>query len=60
LVQELGKAEKRDPNQRETENPLKRTSAHIARRGVTGPESSSTNGSWGQKFPDFGKRTPKW
>lgn len=29
-LQKVGKAEKRDSNQRKTENPLKRTSAHTA------------------------------
>ena len=38
-LQLLAKAEKRDSNQREAENPLKRSSAHITRRGATGPKS---------------------
>ena len=59
-LQKVGKAEKRDSNQRETENPLKRTSAHIARRGATGPKSTLTNRSLGWEIPGLGKIAPKY
>lgn len=54
-----GKAEKSDSNQREIENPLKRTSVQIARKWVTGPKSVLTNGSWGGKSQALGKMSPK-
>jgi hypothetical protein len=44
---------------RETENPLKRTSAHIARRGTTWSESALTNRNWGQDIPSLGRSTSK-
>ena len=45
---------------RDTENSLKRTSVHLARRETTGPESALTNGSRGQEIPGLGKSAPKW
>ena len=41
------------------EERQKRTSAHIARRGATGPKSALTNGSWEQEVPNLGNSTPK-